>query len=255
MPTPRLHACTSSLRVIVKVRLTLGTSALIYGYREMGFHTTYFKILGTISSVRPTAKMVWHDYRTGSTMRTMPVKPRQAQPSHRWLNDLQWMRSTITPGKFVVGLLVWILTTSGLQHDPVMADQSSPVGLWYNIDDRTGQPRAEIRIAEQDGVLVGRIERSLSPDPSKEETHCSKCTDDRKGQPLKGMEIMRGVRPANDLWWEGGTILDPDNGKSYSLRLRIADDNRSLMVRGYIGPFFRTQTWYRIQDEGIRSGK
>lgn len=130
---------------------------------------------------------------------------------------------------------------------PVSADQSSPVGLWYNIDDRTGQPRAEIRITEQDGVLTGRIERSLSPDPSKEEAHCSKCTDDRKDQPLIGMEIIRGVRHSNDLWWEGGQILDPDNGKLYTVRLRVTEGNRSLLVRGYIGPFFRTQTWHRIQ--------
>ncbi len=152
-------------------------------------------------------------------------------------------------GRFIIGLLVWILTASGLQHDPAVADQPSPVGLWYNIDDRTGHPRAEIRITERNGVLVGHIERSLSPDPSKEETHCSKCTDDRKGHALKGMEIIRGVRPAKDLWWEGGNILDPDNGKTYSLRLRIADDNQSLMVRGYIGPFFRTQTWHRVHNQ------
>lgn len=98
-------------------------------------------------------------------------------------------------------------------------------------------------------MLVGNIERSLGPAPSKEETHGSKCTYDRKGQPLKGMEIIRGVRPTQDLWWESTSILDPDNGKAHTLRLRIADDNRSLMVRGYIGPFFHTQTWYRVCEE------
>ena len=61
------------------------------------------------------------------------------------------------------------------------------------------------------------------------------------------MEIIRGARLAKELWWEGGSILDPDNGKAYCLRLRVAEDNRSLLVRGYIGPFFRTQTWYRVQ--------
>lgn len=165
------------------------------------------------------------------------------------------MRSAMASGQFVIRLLWWIATATGLQCDPAWADQPSPVGLWYNIDDRTGQPRAEIRISEQGGTLTGRIERSLSPDSSKEETHCSKCTDDRKGQPLKGMEIIREVRAANDHWWEGGTILDPDNGKTYTLRLRLSDDNRSLMVRGYIGPFFRTQTWYRVQDQGTGSTK
>lgn len=65
-------------------------------------------------------------------------------------------------------------------------------------------------------MLTGHLERSLSPDPSKEETHCRKYTDDRKGQLLKGMEIIRGVRPAQDPWWEGGRIFDPDNGNTTS---------------------------------------
>ena len=131
---------------------------------------------------------------------------------------------------------------------PILAEELSPVGLWYNIDDHTGQPRAEIRITEHQGVLTGRIERSLSADPSKEESHCSRCTDDRKGQPLIGMAIIRDARLAKNRWWDGGNILDPDNGKTYSLRLRVADDNQSLLVRGYIGPFFRTQTWYRVRQ-------
>lgn len=147
----------------------------------------------------------------------------------------------------LISSLWWTLALWGLLGTAISAEQFTPVGLWYNIDDRTGQPRAEIRITEQDGVLTGRIERSLSADPSKEEKNCSKCTDARKGQPLIGMEIIRGARLAQDLWWEGGSILDPDNGKTYSLRLRVAEDNRSLLVRGYIGPFFRTQTWHRVQ--------
>ena len=45
----------------------------------------------------------------------------------------------------------------------------------------------------------------------------------------------------------GGSNLDLDNGKTYTLRQRVADDNRSLLVRGDIGPFFRTQTWHQAQ--------
>lgn len=128
------------------------------------------------------------------------------------------------------------------------AAQTSPVGLWRNIDDATGKPRAEIRIVDGAGVLSARIERSLGEDPSKEESHCSKCTDDRKGQPIIGMEIVRGARRSPDSpWWEGGTILDPDNGKTYALRLRIADDGKTLLLRGYIGPFYRSQTWERVR--------
>lgn len=146
----------------------------------------------------------------------------------------------------LVYLLSYIVTMPFISSTAATPEQLTPVGLWYNIDDHTGQPRAEIRITENSGVLTGYIERSLSVDPSKEKTHCNKCTDDRKGQPLIGMEIIRGARPSKDSWWEGGNVLDPEIGKSYSLRLRVADDNQSLVVRGYIGPFFRSQTWYRV---------
>ncbi len=126
--------------------------------------------------------------------------------------------------------------------------QPAPVGLWQNVDDTTGKPRAEIRITDKGGVLSARIERSLGVDPSKEETHCSRCTDDRKGQPIIGMVIIQGAqRASGSPWWEGGSILDPDNGKVYTLRLRASDDGKTLLLRGYIGPFYRTQTWLRVQ--------
>lgn len=125
--------------------------------------------------------------------------------------------------------------------------QSSPVGVWNNIDDKTGQPRAEIRISENDGVVSARIERRLVIDP--ESTgRCNLCTDDRKDQPIEGLEIIRGARlNAENGWWEGGTILDPANGKSYTLRMRVGEDGRSMQVRGQVGPFFRTQNWVRVQ--------
>jgi hypothetical protein len=33
--------------------------------------------------------------------------------------------------------------------------QSTPVGLWRNSDDKTGEAKAEVRIAETAGVLSG----------------------------------------------------------------------------------------------------
>ncbi|MEQ9415709.1 MAG: DUF2147 domain-containing protein, partial [Cyclobacteriaceae bacterium] len=45
--------------------------------------------------------------------------------------------------------------------------------------------------------------------------------------------------------YSGGTILDPKVGKIYRCRLWIEGDN--LKVRGYWGPFYRTQTWDRFE--------
>jgi uncharacterized protein (DUF2147 family) len=129
---------------------------------------------------------------------------------------------------------------------PVLA-QGSPVGLWQSVDDTTGQPRAEIRIAEAGGVLTGRIERSLLPTPAGTVQLCRLCPDDRKDQPLLGMVIIRNMTPGEDaLTWVGGEILDPDKGKLFKLRLQLQDGGTRLQVRGYIGPFFRNQTWKRL---------
>lgn len=127
------------------------------------------------------------------------------------------------------------------------AAQSTPVGLWRNVDDKTGEAKAEIRIAEAGGALLGRIEKSLKKD-SKPDAVCDECTDDRKGKPIAGLEILRGGKKAEGKEvWEGGKILDPENGKEYRASLTPIDGGRKLEVRGHLGPFWRTQTWNRVQ--------
>jgi uncharacterized protein (DUF2147 family) len=125
--------------------------------------------------------------------------------------------------------------------------QTSPVGLWQSIDDATGKPRAEIRISEASGVLTGRIERSLLPTTAGTVLLCKLCEDDRKDKPLIGMEIIQQIKAGIDAQiWEGGEILDPDKGKVFKLRLQLQDSGNKMQVRGYIGPFFRNQTWIRL---------
>ena len=124
----------------------------------------------------------------------------------------------------------------------------SPVGLWKNIDDETKQPKALIRITEQDGVLSGRIEKILT---DKTDAICDKCTDERKDKPVQGMTIVQGMRRNAEEagLFDGGRILDPNNGKVYRSQMRLVDGGRKLEVRGYIGmPLLgRTQTWIREQ--------
>ena len=82
--------------------------------------------------------------------------------------------------------------------------QTTPVGLWRNVDDKTGEAKAEIRIGEAGGALVGRIEKSLKKD-GKPDAVCDECSDDRKGQPIAGLEIIRGGKKADGKGvWEGG---------------------------------------------------
>ncbi len=125
--------------------------------------------------------------------------------------------------------------------------QMTPVGLWHSIDDKTGEAKGEIRIADVGGVLSGKLERSLKKG-SKPDDKCDKCTDERKDKPISGLELIRGAKKVDgkDVW-EGGKILDPEEGKEYTLRLTPMEGGKKLEVRGYIAFFFRNQTWGRVQ--------
>ena len=125
--------------------------------------------------------------------------------------------------------------------------QASPVGLWKTIDDETKTEKSLVRIVESGGVLGGKIEKLL--DPAKQNDVCDKCSDERKGKPIVGLSIIRNAKQDGEdkSVWTGGEILDPNNGKTYRLRLKPLDGGKQLEVRGYIGPFFRNQTWIRVE--------
>ncbi|WP_409423858.1 DUF2147 domain-containing protein [Pseudoalteromonas sp. RW-H-Ap-1] len=121
----------------------------------------------------------------------------------------------------------------------------SPVGLWKTIDEDTSEAKSYVRITEQDGVLTGKIETILNK--AKQDALCSECNGDKKNQPMLGMTIIEDVTYAGDGSWEDGEILDPTNGKTYSVRLTPKQNGEQLEVRGYIGFFYRNQYWLKVE--------
>ena len=127
-----------------------------------------------------------------------------------------------------------------------LASANSPVGQWHTIDDSTGEVKSLVVIVEQQGQVRGRVEKLLRKDAD-QNAKCEKCSDDRKNKPILGLEIIRGAKKASSKnVWEDGEILDPENGKTYGLRLTPVENGAKLEVRGSIGPFGRTQTWVRV---------
>ncbi len=141
-----------------------------------------------------------------------------------------------------------IVSALGLLSLSAMA-QMTPVGLWQTISDKDGKITSEVRIVESGGVVSGKIERVLDPKARPDEK-CDKCEDDRKNQPILGLELLRGLKKADgkDVW-EGGTVVDPNNGTVYKAKVTPIDGGKKLEMRGYVGaPMFgRTQTWIRVQ--------
>jgi|SRR5579871_1524097 len=141
-----------------------------------------------------------------------------------------------------VGALV--LSTAGVQW----AGNESPTGRWKTIDDQSGQARGIVRLYEENGAIFGKIESAFKASEAKE--HCNLCKDERKGQPVIGMVVLRGLRKQGDEY-TGGDILDPDTGIVYRCKLRLLDGGKRLLVRGYVlvPVLGRSQIWIR-EPEG-----
>ena len=132
-----------------------------------------------------------------------------------------------------------------------LAANDTPAGTWKTIDDTTHQPKSIVEITENNGEfqakivkLVNRSAESIARDG--EHPVCAKCDGERKNQPIEGMTIMWGVSKSGDNW-SGGKILDPSNGKTYKVKLSLADGGSKLDVHGYVGFSLlgRSQIWER----------
>lgn len=139
-----------------------------------------------------------------------------------------------------------LLALAGAAPGLAIAQHASPVGLWKNIDDATGKPKALIRITENKGEVRGQIEKLFLAAGDNPNPRCDKCQGANKDQPVLGMVFMSGLRK-NGEEYSGGEILDPDSGKVYRSKLMLVEGGKKINVRGYVGvPMFgRSQTWVR----------
>lgn len=148
------------------------------------------------------------------------------------------MRSTRV---ILSGVVVTILSLS-----PAYAATDTPVGRWVTIDDKDHRPRSVIEIVDNGSALQGRIVR-IYDRPGDNPAHlCRKCKGELKDKPVVGMTVISGVKHNGDAW-DGGTIMDPGSGNTYSAVLKLNDAGEKLDVRGYLGIslFGRSQTWVR----------
>ena len=141
--------------------------------------------------------------------------------------------------KKLIGTFIALSMIISLAHG-----QESVIGKWKTVDDETGEKKSVVEIFKKNNQVFGKIVKIT--DAENQDSVCDQCEDGdpRKGQKILGMEIIKNLEKSGNEW-EGGTILDPENGKVYKCKIWIEDDK--LVVRGYIGFSWigRSQTWLR----------
>ena len=135
-----------------------------------------------------------------------------------------------------------VLLLDLLGRAPAIA-ADSPVGTWKTVDDKSGKVKSTVQVYDQGGKLFGKITALTEPnDKDGKPKRCTKCTGAEKDQPIVGLVIMRDLVASGDSY-KNGTILDPEDGKVYKSEIWIEDGK--LKVRGYLGFFYKTQTWVK----------
>ena len=115
-------------------------------------------------------------------------------------------------------------------------------GNWQTINNK-GEEKSIVKIYEENGVVYGKIVKIN--DQSKVNALCTKCEGDDNNKPILGLIIIKDA-VKDGKYYKGGTILDPQNGNTYKLRLAI-NDKGQLQVRGYLGFIYSTQYWEKVK--------
>jgi uncharacterized protein (DUF2147 family) len=126
------------------------------------------------------------------------------------------------------------------------ADVNSPVGRWRTYEAGTNELRSIVEITQVGGEMQGKVVERFPPPGDPTGGLCVNCQGDLKNKPVLGMIILWGVKREGD-GWGGGTILAPQSGNTFSVKLQLEDQGRKLQVRAFVGsPMFgQTQSWLR----------
>lgn len=159
--------------------------------------------------------------------------------SKLWLDDMNTLQVRGYAGPLDLFYRTQTWKREGTSND------KSPVGTWQTIDDHWNKVKSIVEIQNVNGELRGFIRKLFllpheGPDPV-----CTECDGNLKNNKVVGMKIIWDFKKENDKWVDG-KILDPGNGHIYASSIWLIDSD-TLKVRGYLGPFYRSQIWKRAK--------
>lgn len=157
-----------------------------------------------------------------------------------------------------------LLPCAALAQAPATTSMSAPrvkpdpaaavVGVWTTPNDKS-----RVRIYRgQNGTYYGKIiwlkQPTYAPDyknkalAGKPKVDVHNPDKSLRSRPVLGMDVLSGFKysPSNHDW-RNGKCYDPEEGKTYTCRMWFKNSD-TLMVRGYVWIFHKTQKWHRYQQ-------
>jgi len=155
-------------------------------------------------------------------------------------------RKTVSLATLIAVLLVTPLLAGGEGGDAV-------TGLWRTPSGDNGAAIVEIvRDGKQFRGTIVWLEKPLyGPNeerPGQPKVDLNNPDPKLRERPVIGLEILHGFKwNARKNRWDGGTIYDPGNGKTYKCKMTLENPD-TLKVRGFIGFSLlgRTEVWHRV---------
>jgi uncharacterized protein (DUF2147 family) len=125
-------------------------------------------------------------------------------------------------------------------------NEDKVLGLWL-----VGNGKAKVKIDKEGKKYVGKIVWLKNPNDDSGHPRVDKNNPDasKRKNPILGITLLKDFEYDGDNEWVSGTIYDPENGKTYSCKITLKDQN-TIEVRGYVGisMFGRTDVWKRQKE-------
>lgn len=157
------------------------------------------------------------------------------------------MSSTRMALASVISLLSLALAVSPARAGDANASiPPSPIGVWA-----TEKGSAHVKIEDCGGKLCGSLIWLKEPlnQQGKDKIDSHNPDPTLRTRKILGLPLLNDfVSDGDGTVWSGGTIYNPDDGKTYSCKLTM-QDRKTMKVRGYVGISLlgKTQVWSRVE--------
>ncbi|MFZ6011528.1 MAG: DUF2147 domain-containing protein, partial [Bacteroidota bacterium] len=174
-----------------------------------------------------------------STGKILDPESGEVYSSKLWLEDINTLQVRGYAGPFDLFFRTQTWRREGTSGD------STPEGNWQIMDDHWNKVKSIVEIKNVNEELKGFVRKIFLLPHEGIDPVCMECDGELKNTKVVGMKIIWNFKKEGDKWIDG-KILDPGNGNVYAASIWLIDSN-TLKVRGYLGPFYRSQVWKRVK--------